>query len=411
MKAAVRVSVVASVLALAACSSGGNGTGGGAGGGGGSTYVDGGILKGFTPPPSTAVNNAFLFTVTGEGAATGGNAFPPAAAGDPFFLDGWEIKYDRALVTFDKLTVSLNPDKSPTDQSQTGALVGELDGPWAVDLAKGGPMDSKEMNGTSVAIARLANQNKASGTPAFDSTSKYAFGFDLVAATLNSQNVNLDVDAQTAYQKMITAGQTLLLVGTATWKGAQSTPACRSTNAAYDFGRFPKAVKFSFGFKTPTTYKNCLNPELTGVDARGLQSKTGGEVVAQVTMHLDHPFWEALEEDAPLRWDALAARKTVATGIGSASADITEVDLQGVDFQALKDAQNTALPIRYCGPVDANEATTGTLKYDPKGVPVSPAGGAAGLKDLYEYMSWNQSTFGHLNNDGLCFPARNFPAP
>lgn len=403
-------------MMLVACGgSGTNGAGGGAGGGGGSgggSAVDGGILKGFTAPSTTAVNGSFLITVTGEGSATEGNGFPPpAAGGEPYFVDGWEVKYDYALTTFDKVTVSEDPDKSAADQSQTGPLVAQVDGPFAVDLAKPGPLMSKEMNGTSFPVVRIANQNKVTGTPAFDATKKYAFGFDTVVATLNAQNMNLDAAAQVAYKKMVDNGQSLLLVGTATWKGTAGTPACRSTNAAYDFGRFPKTVKFSFGLKSPTTYKNCINPELTGTDARGIQAKTGSEVVAQVTLHLDHPYWDALEEDAPLRWDAIAARKSVATGVGPASADVTEADLKTVDFQALKDAQGTALPIRYCGPTLTGEATTGTLKYDPKAVPVNPAGGAAGLKDLYDYMVYNQSTYGHLNNDGLCFPARNYPSP
>lgn len=57
------------------------------------------------------------------------------------------------------------------------------------------------------------------------------------------------------------------------------------------------------------------------------------------------------------------------------------------------------------------ETTAGTLKFDPKAVPVNPAGGAAGLKNLYDCMVYNLSTFGHLNNDGLCFPARNYASP
>ncbi len=51
-------------------------------------------------------------------------------------------------------------------------------------------------------------------------------------------------------------------------------------------------------------------------------------------------------EDAPLRWDEIAALKSVATGAGPASVDVTEADLDAIDFQALKDAQGTALPIR-----------------------------------------------------------------
>jgi hypothetical protein len=181
--------------------------------------------------------------------------------------------------------------------------------------------------------------------------------------------------------------------------------------AGFDWNRVPKTVNFSFGFAMPVQFKNCINPDLTPSDSRGLQTQSNDETVAQATFHLDHPFWDALVEDSPLRWDAIAARKSVATGAAPASVSVTEADLAGVDFQSLRDAQNTALPIRYCGQVEAGEATTGTLSYNPDQVPVNPAGGAAGLKDLADYMRYNLSTFGHMNNDGICYPERGFPAP
>lgn len=370
---------------------------------------DGGFFAAFSAP-SGSVNNSLLVTVTGEGAATDGVAFPAAVSGEPYFLDGWEVSYSRVLVTIGGATVHENPDLNPNDQSQTGALIAEVVGPWAVDLAKAGPLDSKEQNGKAWPLARITNQNKKSGTPAFEATTKYAFGFSLVTAAQGAQNVNLDADAQAAYQQMAAKGWAVLLEGTATWKGDQGSPACRSTNSAYDFGRFPKAVKFSLGFKVPVNFKNCVNPELTPMDSRGVQTATNAQTTVQATFHLDHPFWEALEEDAPLRWDALAARKSAASGMGPASVDLTIDDL-GFDFQAPKDAQGAAIPWRTCGPVEAGERTTGTMAFDPVNVPVNPAGGAAGLKDLVDYMTYNLSTFGHLNNDGLCFPDRQYPSP
>src|SRR5882757_10055487 len=78
------------------------------------------------------------FAASGEVLALGGYAFPPATTDDPAFVDGWEIKFDELLVTIDKVTISENPDLNPGDQSQTGAKVGEVDGPWAIDLHKGG---------------------------------------------------------------------------------------------------------------------------------------------------------------------------------------------------------------------------------------------------------------------------------
>ena len=377
----------------------------------GSPVGDGGFFfTDFAAPSTTAVNNSLLVTITGEGSATDGTAFPPASSGDPYFLDGWEISYEHVLVTVGTVNISEGPDTNPNDQSVTGAQVAEVVGPWAVDLAKAGPLDSKEQNGKAFPLARIANQNQKTGTPAFDPTSKYAFGFTLKTAAAGSKNVNLDAEAQTAYQAMAQSGASVLLQGTATWKGARGSPACRSTNPLYDFGRFPKTVKFSFALNAPVSFKNCVNPELQPADSRGVQTASNAESVAQVTFHLDHPFWEALSEDSPQRWDLIAARKTVATGVGPASADVTLADL-AIDFQAAKDAQNMAIPWRTCGPVQVGERTTGTVSYDPVNVPVNPAGGTAGLKDLVDYMTYNLSTFGHLNNDGLCFPDRQFPAP
>lgn len=400
---------VLGLLGLAACgSSGGNDGNTGGGGGGGS---DGGlVLTTFTPPSATPVSNSFLVTVTGEAAVLDGFAFP-APGEAPYFVDGWELTFERVLVTVAKASVSENPDLNPNSPDQTGPVVAEVAGPWAVDLAKGGALDAKEGNGKAVALARVLNQNKKSGTPGFDPTQKYAFGFELIVPSGEVQNVNLDAEDEAALRTMAEKGWAVWMKGTATWKGSAGSPACRQTVQGYDFGRDPKSVAFSLGFKTATTYKNCINPELQGTEARGIQSQSGAETVAQVTLHLDHPFWDALEEDAPLRFDALAALKSVASGAGPASVTLTEADVTGVDFQAFKDAQGTAVSWRTCGPVLTNERTTGTVAYDPVNVPVSAAGGASGLKDLYDYMAYNLSTFGHLNNDGLCFPVRSYASP
>lgn len=397
---------VAAVAAVQLACGSPSGSDGGAGGGGAPPTA----LQPFTPPSSPSVANSFLVTVTGESAAVEGTAFPPAGAGDPYFVDGWELSYEHVIVVVDKVSLAENPDLNPADQSQTGSVVAEATGPWAVDLAKGGPLTSKEMNGKSVALTRVLNQNKKAGTPAFSPTAKYAFGFDLIGATYEAQNVNLDAAGVAAYDTMVQKGWSVWLNGTATWRGNAGTPACRTTNATYDFGRVPKSVNFSFGFAAPVTFKNCVNPELMPADSRGVQSQSNAQTVAQVTFHLDHPFWEALQEDAPLRWDAIAARKSVASGAAPA-ASVTEADVIGLDFQAFKDAQNNSLPIRSCGATSAGEPSSGALSYDPNGVPVSPSGGEAGLKDLYDYMTYNLSTMGHLNNDGLCFAQRNFAAP
>lgn len=433
MKTKTRLSVVVLLAAIAtACGpvkpSTDGGTGGGSAGGlsgggaaGGSTAggaaggsADAGVtFRAFTAPSTTAMNGAFLLTVTGEASATEGFAFPPpAGAMEPYFIDGWELRYDHMLVTVDNLTLSENPDMTPANPGMTGPAVARATGPWAIDLAKQGPLDAKEMEGKAFALARLTNQNLKAGTPAFSTTAKYAFGFDLIAADASPIDVNLDADAKAAYREMREKGWSYWVKGTATWKGAMGTPACRSTNAMYNFDRLPKVVNFSFGWRVPTTYKNCLNQELMPADSRGVQlGASGAEAMVQMTLHNDHPFWDALEEDAPLRFDAIAARKSVATGMAP-NAAVTNADLTGIDFEAVSDAQGNRVPFRYCGAVQMGERTMGNLALDPKGVPVNPAGGAQGLKDLADYMAYNLSTFGHLNaGEGLCVVERQYPSP
>jgi hypothetical protein len=347
------------------------------------------------PPP-----RSFRILVTGEEFAQTGYAFPPAPGQEVSFRDGWELKYDRVLVTLGAIALSENPDTSPTDPSQTGDVVAQLDGSFAVDLVAGGSFPN-----AAAGLGVLTAQNKKGGAP-FDSTSRYAFSYALVKADAAAQQVNLDAAAQAAYATMVAAGYAAWMEGTATFKGT----ACRATTvagqAAYDFARLPRVVRFKFGWSIPTTFKNCLNPSI-GTDVRGVQVKDNVAVDEAITFHLDHPFWEALTEDAPLRWDAIAARKSVAAAPAPAAVDVTEADLKGVDFLAFRDAQGLPMPTRFCGTAQAGEPTAGQLRYDPTTVPV----GAAGLKDLYDYMQYNASTFGHLNADGLCFPARNFPAP
>ena len=197
------------------------------------------------------------FTASGEVLALGGYAFPPATAGDPDFVDGWEVHFTKFIAVFDKVTLSEAPDTSPSDQSQTGKLVAEIDGPWAIDLHKGGPLMGKGgSDEQAFPIDMLTNQNKNGGA-AFDPTMRYAFGFDSVPATASAKLLQIDAgDAD--YAAMVQNGWNVLYVGTATWKGGSS---CTSTNASYDFSKLPTTVSFRLGFATPTTYLNCQNPD------------------------------------------------------------------------------------------------------------------------------------------------------
>ncbi len=356
-------------------------------------------------PQPTPSSGGFEVVVTGENFATDGYPFPPSTPDDLFFQDGWQISYTHVLASFDHLTVSSNPDRSPTDQSQTGPVVATVDGPWVVDLAQRGPIESAERNGTAWSVVKLENERGR-----FDPTQRYAFGFSLVEAKGGTATKRLNPVSDADLATMASKGWSLWLRGVAEFKGT----ACRSSVPGYDFTRLPKKVNFSLGFKTPTTFKNCINPQLMPDDSRGIQSQKDAVTRAQITFHLDHPLWESLVEDAPLRFDIVAGRKSVDAGVAQpSSVEVTQDDLVGVGFQGATDAQGVALPWRYCGARAANERTSGTVSYGTAGVPVTAPTGSPtdGLRDLLDFMVYNQSTFGHLNNDGLCFPERNFSAP
>jgi hypothetical protein len=52
------------------------------------------------------------------------------------------------------------------------------------------------------------------------------------------------------------------------------------------------------------------------------------------------------------------------------------------------------------------------MGFDSLSVPYNPSGDPArSMRDYADYMTYNQSTQGHLNSDGLCFVERHYPSP
>ncbi len=150
--------------ATVACSSGSSGPpllDGGQGSGGGCVSVAvASADSGFTLKPAPCVDQGslqpgqLLLTASGELLALDGYTFP-----DPngTFADGWRVNFTHYIATFDKVSMWTDPDMVPTDQSQHGPLVAELDGPWAVDMHLNGTafpyVDGKEQGERAVAFA------------------------------------------------------------------------------------------------------------------------------------------------------------------------------------------------------------------------------------------------------------------
>src|SRR5262249_11346639 len=144
---------------------------------------------------TTPTSPGVVFAASGEALALTGYAFPPPSADAVAFVDGWDVQFDRLLVTIDKVKISENPDQVPGDQSQTGGLVAEVDGPWAVDLPHGDPSYLAGKGGAgeeAVPIATLDNQNRNGGAAFPADGTRYAFGFELVAASAAAKKVNFD---------------------------------------------------------------------------------------------------------------------------------------------------------------------------------------------------------------------------
>ncbi len=357
-------------------------------------------------------------SASGEVLALSGYAFPPPDSMSGVFVDGWAIQLSKFIAVFDKVTLSENPDTSPTDQSQVGNLVAEVDGPWAIDLHKGGPLAGKGGGGEQAfPIVTIGSQNKNGGAP-FDPTVRYAFGFDSVAATNAATLLQIDAD-DPDWQAMVQNGWNVLYVGTATWQGNTTGVSCTSTNPSYDFSKLPTTVNFRFGFSTPTSYINCQNPSndpAAGIGGeeheRGVQVLSNQTAIVQVTFHTDHPFWESFTHDSPAHFDQLAA---LAVNDGAGNYSVTIDNIKGVNYTAFKDQQGNLLPWRACdnanNPYEPPNSSV-QMGFDSLSIPYNPAGDPTKvIRDYWDYMRYDQSTQGHLNSDGLCYVQRHYMSP
>jgi hypothetical protein len=363
---------------------------------------------------NTSNGSKIQFSASGEVLALGGYAYPPPTADSAAFVDGWEIHFTKFLTTIDKIKLWKNPDTNPGDQSQVGTQVAEVDGPWAIDLHQGGPLPGKGGAGEQAfPIALLDNENKSGGA-SFDPTVRYAFGFDLVPATASATFLQLQ-STDPDYAEMVAKGYVVLYVGTATWRGNGSgAPACTSTGSL-DFTTMPQVVNFRLGFKSPTSYINCQNPDNDPAKGlgdedheRGVQVQANATIIAQVTVHTDHPFWESFVHDSPAHFDQLAA---LATKDASGNFNVTLDATTGVNYTHFKFG-SADLPWRACLAGYTPPNTNPFMSFDSLSVPFNPSGDpSTSMRDYNDYMTYNQSTQGHLNSDGLCFVQRHYPSP
>ncbi|MGO9832922.1 MAG: hypothetical protein ACLP1X_01770 [Polyangiaceae bacterium] len=395
--------------------------------------------------------NAVYVTISGEENALTAYPFPPDNfQTDTYMFDGWIIQIKEYIVSVGNVRLWSNPNADPTNQGDLSHMtqVAHLTGPFVVDLHKGGQIIGQGgAPEESTPIGVILNQNDNNGA-AFDPTTSYGFGFSTVQASYDAYNVNLDQGEAADFAYMVQQGYSVMYVGTATWNGNASTYGCTQTNAGagpdagllttadggtaatyvdggYDFTKMPATMTFRLGFGTPTNYENCQNmtstlQPLQGEDyARGLQTSTSQSTIAQVTVHMDHPFWESFAENSPIHWDDIAAQY-----VGETNPMATVEDMKGVPFYAFTDKTGTPLPWRNCAGPWYQPPNNGQMSFSTLSVPVNPQAMCTGtigqdytkancpaIRDYYDYIRYSQSTQGHLNSQGLCFIDRQYPAP
>ena len=100
-------------------------------------------LKTFTPPGDPGPDT-FAVSISGEANAILGYSYPPFDLETAtYMVDGWNWKIEKYIVVIDHVTLWSDPNESSSDQSKHGPAVAELNGPFVVDLHKGGPIDGK----------------------------------------------------------------------------------------------------------------------------------------------------------------------------------------------------------------------------------------------------------------------------
>ena len=143
-------------------------------------------------------------------------------------------------------------------------------------------------------------------------------------------------------------------------------------------------------------------------------------IVGQLTMRPDHPFWDSVLPESPAHFDQFAARLVGEPDVQAdiqpdgATGAVTLEMTQGSDFAAYSDAGGHALSWRSClePSTDAHDVFSGPMAFDAQAVPRATGDDpTTGLRDYYDFATYDQSTQWTLNDDGRCAVTRHYPSP
>ncbi len=370
---------------------------------------------GFTP---TSPNKPLSIQVTISGETLGENGLPfqPVNLGDPQFVDGWSVTFEKYIVVIGN--VRLSPGATQfSDQQQLNPIVAMKPGPYVIDvhqLATDGFNGFVGADGEEPAGGIFKWDTQDDGTP-FDSGTLYAFSYDTVPAQYPATQVNLtesdaeiyDIMVKNHWDKYIEARANFVATGkfpTAATEAKFETLAGGIFDTTMQAYTTAPQVHFVFGWNDATSSINCINPFNGDMDEanlanRGIQPNTNGATTAQVTVHTDHVFWDKLkQEGTPLRMDYIAAW-------AGGDTNTTPLDLGSLATKPLATTfgDGTPLPDRApflnnpTGTFTSDQTNANQVTLDLDGVP------SANISGLSAFMAFSAQSQTHLNANGLCY--------
>jgi len=348
---------------------------------------------------STSPNTPGSIEVTFSGETLGVNGLPfqPVTAGDPVFVDGWNVSFDEILLVVGNFALAPGATQSP-DWSTVQTPVATRSGPYVLDVHKPAGFIGKDGVEPAGAIFKWTAQDNGDS---FDTGTRYSFSYSTEKASYPATQVNLTADQFADYDLMVQKGWSKLYRGTATYVGTGTYP---DATAQAKFAAFPSTIHFAFGWDDGTNNLNCINPDFgdeTDLANRGVQPTTSGAVIAQVTLHVDHAFWDLLkQEGAPLRFDPIAAWAPQ----GTSAASPFWINTLATTPLAATFSDGTPLPDRAPDqpqlsgtPFTSDQSNPAQVTLNLNGVPANNIGGLA------DFMAFSAQSQMHLNANGLCY--------
>jgi len=380
---------------------------------------------------------------------TNGLPFPPTNLQDPFFVDGWSVSFEEILVVVGNFRLQPGTQSQEVWNwvTQPGAAgpVATKPGPFVIDMHNiPQTFPGKEGNDYSQPLFMWTAQDNGQSFATNGPDAPYAFSYDVMQASYPATQVNLTAQGVADYGLMVQNGWSKLYRGKAVYVGswpenqaASPSVSCSAlatvatTTVVNDFleADAKSPVYFMFGWNDATRVLNCCNSDFfsstvscespTGNPtpaAWGIQPTLSGEVTAQVTLHVDHAFWDFLRRETPsnLRFDPIATWAPLAT-TPDAPFDLRELAPGGpfgVVPLAATFSDGTPLPDRALCQAQfaaANADPYGTASdpedqspiaeviVNPNGVPT------ANLPGLADFMAFSAQSQMHLNNNALCY--------